>query len=75
MRLEARQATCEGANSALSVRFVIEARTFDRPYLGAQMESMAIYFPKVLRDEATMRIHWGTTIVPVEIKAPYRPED
>ena len=34
---------------------------------------MAIYFPKVLRDEATMRIHWGTTFVPVEIKAPYRP--
>ena len=67
-----------------------QARTFHRPYpgaatdalrwdvtpeQGAQMESMAVYFPKVLRDEATMRIHWGTTIVPVEIKAPYRPED
>ena len=65
-----------------------QARTFHRPYpcaatdaltwdvtpeQGAHMESMTIYFPKVLRDEATMRIHWGTTIVPVEIKAPYRP--
>jgi hypothetical protein len=38
------------------------------------MESMAIYFPVVLRNEATMRIHWGEAIVPLRIKAPYRPE-
>jgi hypothetical protein len=65
------------------------AHTFHKPYPGAsadalrfdvtpepvsQMESLAIYFPVVLRDEATMRIHWGETAVPIRIKAPYRPE-
>jgi hypothetical protein len=25
----------------------------------------------VLRDEAVMRLHWGTTAVPIRIKAPY----
>jgi hypothetical protein len=38
------------------------------------METMAIYFNVVLRDEATMRIHWGETAVPIHIKAPYKPE-
>jgi hypothetical protein len=41
---------------------------------GSHMETMAIYFPVVLREEAVMRIHWGETIVPVRIKAPYRPQ-
>jgi len=41
---------------------------------GSHMETLAIYFPNVLRDEAVMRIHWGETIIPVRIKAPYRPE-
>jgi hypothetical protein len=65
------------------------AHTFHKPYPGASfdvlrfdvtpepvshMESLAIYFPVVLRDEATMRIHWGETAVPIRIKAPYRPE-
>jgi hypothetical protein len=45
-----------------------------QPEKGAHMESLAIYFPVVLRNEATMRIHWGETIVPLRIKAPYRPE-
>lgn len=40
---------------------------------GAHMETLAIYFPIVLRDEAVMRVHWGETYVPVRIKAPYRP--
>jgi hypothetical protein len=35
------------------------------------MESMAIYFPQVLRDEALLRIHWGTTGISARIKAPY----
>jgi hypothetical protein len=43
------------------------------PERGAHMETLAIYFPVVLRDDAVMRIHWGETIVPVKIKAPYRP--
>jgi hypothetical protein len=35
---------------------------------GAHMESMAIYFPMAVREEAIMRVHWGETIVPVRIK-------
>ena len=41
---------------------------------GAHMETLAFYFPVVLRDEAVLRIHWGEMMVPVRIKAPYRPE-
>ena len=41
---------------------------------GSHMETLAFYFPVVLRDEAVMRIHWGETIVPLRIKAPYRPQ-
>ena len=44
------------------------------PERGGHMETLAFYFPVVLRDEAVMRIHWGEMIVPVRIKAPYRPE-
>lgn len=43
------------------------------PERGSHMETLAIYFPVVLRDEAVMRIHWGDTIVSVRIKAPFRP--
>lgn len=65
-----------------------KARAFHKPYPGAgtdalrvdvlpedvsQVESLAIYFPTVLRDEAVLRIHWGTTAVPIRIKAPFRP--
>lgn len=65
------------------------AHTFHKPYPGASedafrvdvepehgehMETLAIYFPMVLRDQATMRIHWGDTIVPIHLRAPYRPE-
>lgn len=65
-----------------------ESRIFHRPYPGAasdelridvapeiasHMESMAIFFPMVLRDDAVLAIHWGTTILPVRLKAPYRP--
>ena len=64
------------------------AHVFHKPYPGAafdvlrldvtpvqasQMESFAIYFPMVLRDEAELRLHWGTTAVPVRIRAPFRP--
>jgi len=65
------------------------AHTFHKPYPGAahdvlrfdvateslsHMETLAIYFPVVLRDEAVLRIHWGETGVPIRIKAPYRPD-
>ena len=66
------------------------AHVFHEPYPGASrdlirieipaekishMESMAIYFPMVLRDDAVMRIHWGEWALPIRIKAPYRPPD
>jgi hypothetical protein len=65
------------------------AHTFHKPYPGAEfealrvdvtpqaashMESFAIYFPVVLRDEATLRLHWGMTVVPIRLKAPYGPD-
>ena len=64
------------------------AHVFHKPYPGARfdvlrldvtpeqvsnVESFAIYFPMVLRDEAVMRLHWGTTAVPIRIKAPFKP--
>ncbi len=64
------------------------ARVFHLPYPGTRfdvlridvtpeqvshMESFAIYFPMVLRDEAVMRLHWGTTAVPIRVKAPFQP--
>jgi hypothetical protein len=65
-----------------------KAHTFHKPYpgpvndayrfnvspeTGAHMESLALYFPSVLRADAVLRIHWGTTIVPILITAPYQP--
>jgi hypothetical protein len=44
------------------------------PERGAHMETLAFYFPVVLRDDAVMRVHWGEMIIPVRIKAPYRPQ-
>jgi hypothetical protein len=44
------------------------------PERGGHMETLAFYFPLVLRDEAVMRIHWGEMMLPVRIKAPYRPD-
>jgi len=61
------------------------AHVFHKPYPGSSldalrvevtperlshMEALAIYFPVVLRDKATMRIHWGETGVSVRIEAP-----
>jgi len=71
-----------------TVIFSRAAHTFHKPYPGPEkdvlrvdvepetlshMETMAIEFPLVLRDEATMRIHWGETGVPIHIKAPFKP--
>lgn len=44
------------------------------PEKASHMETMAIYFPVVVKDEATLRIHWGEIAVPIHIKAPYKPE-
>jgi hypothetical protein len=43
------------------------------PEQGAHMETLAYYFPVVLRDEAVLRLHWGTTVVPLRIRAPFTP--
>jgi len=43
------------------------------PESGMHMESLAIYFPVVLRDTTVLRVHWGTTMLPIHIKAPFRP--
>ena len=66
------------------------ARVFHQPYPGASedalrldltpqtashMESLAIYLPSVLRDEAELRVHWGTTFIAAKLKAPWRPPD
>lgn len=71
-----------------TVIFSRAAHVFHKPYPGprfevlrvdvtpeqaSQMESFAIYFPSVLRDEAVMQLHWGTTAVPLHLKAPFRP--
>ena len=41
----------------------------------SHMESFAIYFPMVLRDEAVMRLHRGEWALSVRIEAPYRPPE
>jgi hypothetical protein len=76
------------ATAPWTVIFSRAAHVFHKPYPGAQfdvlrvdvapeqasqMESFAIYFPMVLKDEAIMRLHWGTTAVPLHIKAPFAP--
>ena len=65
------------------------AHTFHKPYPGesedalrfdvtpvslSHMETLAIEFPVVLRDEAVMQIHWGTVGVPIRVKSPYKPD-
>jgi hypothetical protein len=40
-----------------------------KPEQGAHMEVMAFYFPVVGPDSATLRLHWGTTIVPIRLHA------
>jgi len=51
-----------------------DAYRFDvSPERGAHMESLAIYFPSVLRADAVLRIHWGETVLPIRVNAPYSP--
>jgi len=39
------------------------------PETGAHMETLAYYFPMVDADSAVLRLHWGTTVVPMRIRA------
>ena len=71
-----------------TIIFSSAANVFHRPYPGptndalrldvtpetlSHVESMTIDFPMVLRDDAIMRVQWGTTAVSLRIKAPYKP--
>ena len=42
-----------------------EARFTTKPEQGVHMETLTWYFPVIARDAATLRMHWGTTIVPM----------
>lgn len=44
------------------------------PETGDYMETLAFYFPVVLRDDAVLRFHWGKMMLPVKVKSPYRPD-
>ena len=43
-------------------------RTMVTPEAGAHMEVLAYYFPVVGPYEATLRFHWGSTIIPLQIE-------
>ncbi len=43
-------------------------RTMVTPETGAHMEVLAYYFPVVGPEDATLRFHWGTTIIPLRIE-------
>ena len=43
-------------------------RTTVAPETGAHMEVLAYYFPVVGPQDATLRFHWGTTIIPLRIE-------
>ena len=60
------------------------ARTFHLPYPGEageamrvsiiptsgdHMDALALYFPIVARDSTILRVHWGSTILPIRIRA------
>lgn len=42
------------------------------PEIGSHMDALAYYFPVVAPDSAVLRIHWGTTMIPIRIRAPAR---
>ena len=47
-----------------------ELRLTVAPQTGQQMETLAFYFPTVEKKDAELRLHWGETIVPLQITAP-----
>ncbi len=38
------------------------------PVRGEHMEALAYYFPVVGRDSTVLRMHWGTTVLPMNLK-------
>lgn len=43
------------------------------PDENSRVETLTYLFPMVVRDEATVRIEWGTTGITLHVKAGYRP--
>jgi len=41
-----------------------------RPEQGPHMEALTFYFPTVDGKDATLRLHWGETMVPLSIRVP-----
>lgn len=41
------------------------------PEAGDHMESLAVYFPAVDGYEATLRFHWGETVIPLHLEVPH----
>ena len=39
------------------------------PERGEHMETLAFYFPVADADSAVLRLHWGTTVVPLSLRA------
>ena len=37
---------------------------------GAHMETLAFYFPTVGPYQTVLRVHWGTTVLPIVIDVP-----
>ena len=47
-----------------------ELRLMVAPESGQHMETLAFYFPAVEKKDAELRLHWGETIVPLQITVP-----
>lgn len=45
------------------------------PTRGEHLETLAFYFPMVDADSATLRLQWGTTVVPLSIRVGAHPAD
>ena len=75
--------TLPRASGTWTLIFNSRAHVFHTPYVGeatdvlrvdiraeqgAHMETLAYYFPVVGRDSTVLRLHWGSTIVPVHIR-------
>jgi hypothetical protein len=50
-----------------SIDEVLRVKTKSHP--GDHMETLGFYFPMVENDSATLNMHWGRTVVPINIKA------
>ncbi len=46
------------------------ARFTVTPEQGAHMETLSFYFPVIGGSEAMLRMHWGTTFVPISVSVP-----